>query len=172
MTEKKNPAKNSQEASSPWQAGFKRLAQPMERRTFLKLGLGAIGAAYACLMGYPLYRYLASPLEDAAGEGTVNEVTLDNVLSLPKNSALMFKFGSRPAMLIRHEDDSWTALSAVCTHLGCTAHYQPDKKNIYCPCHGGVYDSVTGANVSGPPPAPLTQFKVRVHDGKITVSRT
>jgi cytochrome b6-f complex iron-sulfur subunit len=172
MAEKNKLPKNSPEESSNWEVGFKRLAQPMERRTFLKLGLGAMGAVYACLVGYPLYRYLASPLEDAASEGLVNEVTLDNALLLPKNSALMFKFGNKPAMLIHHEDDSWTALSAVCTHLGCTPVYQPEKKDIYCPCHGGIYDAYTGANISGPPPKPLTQFKVSVHDGKITVSRT
>ncbi len=148
------------------------LNDPMERRTFLKVAIGTLGAIYAGAVGYPIYRYLASPVEEAALEGAVNEVTLDNALDLPKNAALMFKFGPGPAMLIHHDDDSWTALSAVCTHLGCTPSYVPDKKIIYCPCHGGTYDPRTGANISGPPPKPLTEYKVSIANGKITVSRT
>ncbi len=111
-------------------------------------------------------------MEEGDLAGAVSKVTLDNALTLPVNSALMFKFGTGPAMLIHHEDDSWTALSAVCTHLGCTPSYLPDKKEIYCPCHGGVYDARTGGNISGPPPKPLTLYKVSIENGKITVSRS
>ena len=144
---------------------------PTERRTFLKMAIGTLGAIYAAAVGYPVYRYLASPVEEAAMEGAVKEITLDNAMALPKNAALIFKFGANPAMLIHHDNDTWTALSAVCTHLGCTPSYEPDKKIIYCPCHGGVYDSFTGANISGPPPKPLTEYKVSIANGKITVSR-
>jgi len=143
-----------------------------ERRTFLKTAIGVLGAVYAGAVGYPVYRYLSSSVEESLLESAVNEVTLDNALSLPKNSALMFKFGASPAMLIHQPDGTWTALSAVCTHLGCTPGYQPDKKIIYCPCHGGVYDPHTGANISGPPPKPLTEYKVAIANGKITVSRS
>lgn len=143
-----------------------------ERRTFLKTAIGVLGAVYAGAVGYPVYRYLASSVEESLMESAVNEVTLDNALALPKNAALMFKFGSAPAMLIHQPDGGWTALSAVCTHLGCTPSYQPDRKVIFCPCHGGVYDAHTGANISGPPPKPLTEYKVVIADGKITVSRS
>ncbi|HVZ81039.1 MAG TPA: Rieske (2Fe-2S) protein [bacterium] len=144
---------------------------PTERRTFLKGAIGTLGVIYAGAVGYPIYRYLASPVEESMMAGAVNEVTLDNAISLPKNAAMFFKFGSRPAMLIHHDDDTWTALSAVCTHLGCTPSYEPAQKIILCPCHGGVYNARTGANISGPPPKPLTEFKVAIANGKITVSR-
>ncbi len=145
---------------------------PLERRGFLKLAAGALGACYAAAIGYPVYRYLASPVEQAAQTAAVTEVTLpDGTLDLPKNTALMFKFGVKPAVLIHHEDDSWSALSAVCTHLGCTVSYEQDKQVLYCPCHGGVYNATTGANIAGPPPKPLTEYKVAISNGKITVSR-
>lgn len=141
------------------------------RRTFLKVAAGALGACYAGGIGYPVYRYLASPVEKAESVAAVNEVTVPDVGTIPRNAALMFKFGTKPAMLIHHEDDSWSALSAVCTHLGCTAGYDPQEKRIFCPCHNGVYDAKTGANVSGPPPKPLDQFKVVIVEGKAVVSR-
>ena len=65
----------------------------------------------------------------------------------------MFKFGTAPAMLIHHEDGRWVAMTAVCTHLGCTVQYEPQADRIHCACHGGVYNAYTGANVSGPPPS-------------------
>jgi cytochrome b6-f complex iron-sulfur subunit len=48
--------------------------------------------------------------------------------------------------------------------------YEPQANRIHCACHGGVYDARTGANVSGPPPKPLTRFKVAVNDGGVEVS--
>jgi cytochrome b6-f complex iron-sulfur subunit len=85
---------------------------------------------------------------------------------------MMFKFGPKPALLIHHADGTWVAMSAVCTHLGCTVQYEGPQNRIFCACHGGVYDARTGANVSGPPPKPLSQFRVEVSDGRVVISRT
>jgi cytochrome b6-f complex iron-sulfur subunit len=138
------------------------------RRAFLV----AAGAADTAALGYPIYRYLASPMEMAMNATAITEVTLKDAEKLPKGSVLMFKFGTAPAMLIHHTDDTWVALTAVCTHLGCTVQYEPQANRIHCACHGGVYDPHTGANVSGPPPKPLKRFKVAVSDGGVEVSRT
>lgn len=146
--------------------------EPMSRRALLGAGIGVAGACYAAALGYPIYRYLASPAEEAEALGKVTEVEVPDGAKLPVGAALMFKFGARPALLIRHAEDDWVALDAKCTHLGCTVQYQPDQKRIYCACHGGVYDAQTGANVSGPPPRPLTPFRVEVSDGKVVVYRT
>lgn len=140
------------------------------RRAFL-VAAGAAGACYAAALGYPVYRYLASPNEMALSASAVTEVTLKDAQKLPKGSALMFKFGPSPAMLIHHEDCRWIALTAVCTHLGCTVQYEPQMDRIHCACHGGVYNADTGANVSGPPPKPLKLFKVAVNDAGVQVSR-
>jgi len=144
---------------------------PLDRRGFLKLAAGVIAAGYAGAIGYPVYRYIASPVEQAAMASAVTEVTLDNALSLPLNSSLIFKFGTTPALLIHHADGTFTALAAVCTHLGCTVNYNPEKKVIFCPCHSGVYNAQTGANISGPPPKPLKQYQVTISNGKVVISR-
>jgi cytochrome b6-f complex iron-sulfur subunit len=85
--------------------------------------------------------------------------------------ALMFRFGSRPTMLIHHKDGTMVCLTAVCTHLGCTVQYQPEQEHIHCACHGGVYDARTGANISGPPPKPLQRFNVERANGEILITR-
>ncbi len=56
------------------------------------------------------------------------------------------------------------AFSAICSHLGCLVNYRRDRREFVCPCHGGKYD-LSGKNISGPPPAPLTRFPVRIQDG-------
>ncbi len=141
------------------------------RRAFL-IAAGAAGLCYVTALGYPVYRYLASPAEMASSAAAVTEVTLKDAQKLPTGSVLMFKFGTSPAMLIHHLDGAWVALTAVCTHLGCTVQYEPQLNRIHCACHGGVYDPRTGANVSGPPPRPLKLFKVAVNETGVEVSRT
>lgn len=145
--------------------------KPLSRRAFVKTGVAAVGAVYAAALGYPVYQYLATAAHRTDAEAAVKEVVLDGAEKLPKESAMIFKFGGRPALLIHHGDDSWTALSAVCTHLGCTVQFDPAKTRIFCACHGGIYDSKTGSNVSGPPPKPLAMFQVQVGEGKVVVSR-
>jgi len=141
------------------------------RRAFLAAA-GAAGVLYTAALAYPIYRYLASPEEMALSATAVTEVTLKDAEKLPLGSVLMYKFGSRPAMLIHHENGKWVSMTAVCTHLGCTVQYEPQADRIHCACHGGVYNAYTGANVSGPPPKPLTTYKVAVSDTGVQVSLT
>ncbi|MBS1713103.1 MAG: Rieske (2Fe-2S) protein [Armatimonadetes bacterium] len=145
--------------------------QGFTRRGFVKVALGGVGLAYAAAIGYPIYRYLNSPVEASIAMAAVKEVTLPDADKLPKGSALMYKFGVRPAMLIHHKDDTWVSLDAVCTHMGCTVAYDPNADMINCACHGGKYDAKTGENVSGPPPRPLTRYEVTVSPGSVLVQR-
>ncbi|HSZ15653.1 MAG TPA: Rieske (2Fe-2S) protein [Terracidiphilus sp.] len=140
------------------------------RRGFL-VAAAAAGLCYTAALAYPIYRYLASPEEMESSATAVTEVTLKDAQKIPAGSVLMFKFGTSPAMLIHHEDGRWIALTAVCTHLGCTVQYEPQADRIHCGCHGGVYNAYTGANVSGPPPKPLKLFKVAVQETGVNVSR-
>jgi len=58
--------------------------------------------------------------------------------------------------------------SAICSHLGCLVSYHKEKQEFICPCHGGKYD-LTGRNIFGPPPAPLTRFPLKIQDGMLLV---
>ncbi|HTI98338.1 MAG TPA: Rieske (2Fe-2S) protein [Dongiaceae bacterium] len=159
--------KQSQSYNPPADSG----PDGLSRRSFVRVALGGAGLCYAAAIGYPVYRYLASPVEKSAAEAAVTEVTLKDAQKIPTGSVLMFKFGSKPTMLIHHPDGTWIALTAVCTHLGCTVQYQPENNIIHCACHGGTYDPNTGANISGPPPKPLLRYNVAVTDTGVVVSR-
>jgi cytochrome b6-f complex iron-sulfur subunit len=166
---------NGAAMTQPEETRLKPVAEEPCEVTTRRFFLGAAGAAgllYTAALAYPIYRYLASPEEMASEATAITEVTLKDAQKLPPASVLMFKFGTAPAMLIHHEDGRWVALSAVCTHLGCTVQYEPQADRIHCACHGGVYNPYTGANVSGPPPKPLKLFKVAVNDTGVEVSRS
>ena len=146
--------------------------EAMTRRNFARVTLGGVSLCYAAAVGYPIYRYLQAPVEKAELMAAITEVTLKDAQKLPPGSALMFKFGVEPCLLIHHQDTTWVALSARCTHLGCTVQYQPEQGRIHCACHGGVYDPHTGKNISGPPPRPLASYVTKVTDAGVLVTRS
>ena len=142
--------------------------RPMPRRGFVEYLLGGGILATAAAFLYPVLRYFVPPPVANLG---VNEVVAAKVGALKPNSAMIFRFGNRPGLLILEADgNTYHALSATCTHLGCTVQYRPDRKEIWCPCHNGIYN-LNGGNVSGPPPRPLPRFDVHVRGDEIFVSR-
>ena len=141
------------------------------RRAFLAAA-GAAGVLYTAALVYPIYRYLASPEEMALSATAVTEVTLKDAHKLPAGSVLMFKFGTRPAMLIHHEDGRWISMTAVCTHLGCVTAWRPELELIACPCHGSKFH-IDGVKIEGPAPRPLPWLKTWLNDdGNLMVDRS
>ena len=137
------------------------------RRRFLNLLLGVSGLALVGGIIYPIFRYLMPPKNPGSMTGKV-EVGPES--EFRPGSGTIFRFGDKPGILIRGPDGSLAAYSAVCTHLGCTVGYRPDHKDIYCACHGGVYN-LNGKNIAGPPPKPLEKYHVKVENGKVYVSK-
>jgi len=140
------------------------------RRGFINWFLGTAAGAFLISVVYPLSRYLVPP---EVGESTAGTVTLADVKpdSVKPNSGQIFKFGSRPGILIRTPAGDLRAFSAVCTHLNCTVQYRSDLTQIWCACHNGHYD-LNGKNVAGPPPRPLEPFSVNVRGNQIVVSKS
>jgi len=86
---------------------------------------------------------------------------------LPEGQAALYHdpASGQPDILIRTQAGDLQAFSAVCTHAGCTVSYQGGQ--IVCPCHGGVYNTTTGAVEAGPPPSPLEKRTVTERGGEI-----
>ncbi len=137
------------------------------RRGFLNylLGTGTIATLGAIL--YPIIRFMVPP---KVVESSASTVVAAKVAEIKPNQGKIFKFGSKPGLLVKTPEGEYRAFSAICTHLDCTVQYREDEKLIWCACHNGRYD-LTGRNVSGPPPRPLEEFKVNVRGDEIIVSR-
>jgi Rieske Fe-S protein len=143
------------------------MAQQPQRRTLIQWLLGGGFAASIVSLVYPALRFMNPP---EVAEASVNEVPAGKVQDLKPNSGKIVKFGSRPALLVRVGENDWRAFSAVCTHLNCTVQYQDSTRQIWCACHNGLYD-LNGKVVSGPPPAPLEEYAVRVRGDEVVISR-
>jgi Rieske Fe-S protein len=141
-------------------------SQPTRRWVNVLLGSG-LAASVASFL-YPALRYIIPP---AVAESTSRSVVAAKAGELKNNTGKIFKFGSKPGLLVRTVDGTYRAVSAVCTHLNCTVQYREDLHQIWCACHNGLYD-VEGRNVSGPPPRPLEVFEVHVQGEDVVVTRS
>ena len=72
-----------------------------------------------------------------------------------------------PALLI-HSQSGFSALSLVCTHLGCTLETKGDS--FACPCHGSRFDN-SGNVMQGPASQALHALRVelRTQDGMLLI---
>lgn len=149
---------------------------PTRRSLLDKLGIGALVASTVGL-GYGFLRSL-----------------VPNVLYEPPRR---FKIGSPASfpegatyledsrLFIFRDQRTFQAMSAVCTHLGCTVKMvtlnQPqtvevrgqrmqEEREFHCPCHGSKYYG-DGTNYAGPAPRPLARYRLDVapDDGQLIV---
>ncbi len=138
-----------------------------KRRHFVEMFLGTGIVASLASFLYPVLRYLIPP---PSAELSSDTVLAGKIGELKPNTGKIFRFGSRPALLVLTSDGKYHAMSGVCTHLGCTVQYRSDLHNVWCACHNGMYD-LTGRNLSGPPPRPLEDYDVFVKGDEIYVQR-
>lgn len=144
--------------------GLRLRSSLVTRRQFLDGVLQAGALALAGLFAYPAVRYMWGKAEP-----TPASIRLSGAATLPAGGSRLFKYGSKPGLLIRTEEGAWRAFSAVCTHLECTVRYERNRKRIRCACHDGVYN-LAGENVSGPPPRPLSRYVVQVDGEDLVIS--
>ncbi len=137
------------------------------RRTFLHsfvarlLGLSAAGSFLSALL------FLYPPSRKNADDGLFRGADGKPLTpgDVPPGSGVVGRLGSRP-VLVLNQAGKLTALSAVCTHLGCIVAWDGDSRLIRCPCHGGVF-APDGRNIAGPPPRPLPHFPLAVVNGML-----
>jgi cytochrome b6-f complex iron-sulfur subunit len=142
------------------------LNEPVSRRGLLKyalLGFSALATAGGVLT--PIVAYLWPPKQASAAEG--GAVNVASTADLPAGTGQVFSVYNKPVLVI-NTPDGYQALSATCTHLGCILFWNQQRQLIACPCHE-AYFNTNGAVVSGPPPAPLPTYRVRVDGDQIYV---
>lgn len=72
---------------------------------------------------------------------------------------------------IVREAEGFYALSAICTHLGCTPRWLSAENKFKCPCHGSGFRK-SGINFEGPAPRPLERLKISLsEDGQLLIDR-
>jgi len=149
---------------------------PGRRALLQKLGLGSVLVALAGL-GFQWARALVPNL--------LPEAPARFKIGLPSSIADGVTFLEDRRLYIFKEGKTFHAISAACTHLGCTVRYaalnQPKTVEIggekvlvrhefQCPCHGSRFYA-DGTNYAGPAPRPLRWHRLAVSpdDGQLLV---
>ncbi|HXU74317.1 MAG TPA: Rieske (2Fe-2S) protein [Polyangia bacterium] len=130
------------------------------RRTFNLVACGAAVELWAC----------GTSLKTLTPSGNV--VTLSYAefpqLASPGGSAVVAVSGQFPLAVVRTDDATAVALSATCTHAGCTLEYAPERTQLHCNCHDANF-TLDGAVVSGPTVIPLPVYPATPGADAITV---
>ena len=129
----------------------------MERRGFIKKGLSWLAyISGAAALAYPVFSFM-----------NFRKTRKKTVVFHPDEqlAAANFKEG---VFLIKKGAD-FKALSARCTHLGCTINYDAVSRQFKCPCHGSIF-AISGKWISGPAKKDLITVPVkREANGNIEV---
>jgi cytochrome b6-f complex iron-sulfur subunit len=98
-----------------------------------------------------------------------SSINLD--LTLAENSSLNTSGSSKLVqnILIINTGTKIVALSAICTHQGCTVGYNSGVGDIECPCHGSTY-SLSGSVTNGPAISPLRSYAVSQTGNVLTIT--
>lgn len=127
------------------------------------LGAGAVVWAAGTVIPAGVYLWPAGsrgPGNEYAEAGPVTDFAV--------GSGRMIQKEGKPVIVIRTREDEFHALSAVCTHLACIVRWDPDTRQIHCPCHAGLF-APDGSVIGGPPPRALTPLRVVVVNDEVRV---
>jgi thiosulfate dehydrogenase [quinone] large subunit len=65
-----------------------------------------------------------------------------------------------PALVVQVTRGEFRAFSAICPHAGCTVQFDGTNDVFACPCHGSVFNAMTGAVLQGPATTGLSSIPV------------
>lgn len=136
------------------------------RRQFLNGLLGGWLGALAASLLYPVLRFIFPP----AREPDQVILPFSDFEAMEPNTVKSFAWGSKPGLVKRNDDGSFTAFVAVCTHLDCNVTYLPEQRKFFCACHDGWYDE-DGIQIAGPPPRPLRRLNLAVEGADLVIKR-
>jgi Rieske Fe-S protein len=126
----------------------------LSRRDFFKLARNSFLYLSGGLVMGGLIRFL----DFEANPAPQTEFDLGPISAYPLNSRTMI---SHPPAVLIHDEMGISALSLVCTHLGCTV--KEGAQGFECPCHGSHFDD-DGNMLNGPAKSHLKSLRVQMTD--------
>lgn len=99
------------------------------------------------------------------GETSAAPVLADTTVTLDEKSPLntvggsqVIEIGGNKVIVARTGENSYSAVSAKCTHKGATLKYDDAAKQFSCPSHSSKF-GIDGAVAKGPAKDPLKTYK-------------
>ena len=143
---------------APVDAAKHHLAKDGRRRTLLLRGAQWAAATAGIFFLYPLLRFTSFRIPPKP-----------RLIEVPAPLPLSGVHIGHDFILFATADGA-TAVSRICTHLGCRVNYQQDKQYIECPCHQSRF-TPEGQRIAGPAKKNLPTYEVTVNKdatGRVT----
>lgn len=99
-----------------------------------------------------------------------NTITIDLTIQSRLKTSGNWLLIENARTLVINVNGSFTALSSVCTHEGCTTNWTFSVDRFTCTCHGSEFDP-SGRVLNGPATSPLTQYPTQVNGNSLTITR-
>lgn len=119
----------------------------MERRSFIQRLSLMLASAAGIIAGISFLRQFSRRISRGNSKvkvGRLNDFPVDTYTYVDEHKLFVYR-----------DHEAMKAVSAVCTHLGCTIMKTTD--GFECPCHGSCYDQ-QGEVLSGPAPTALSWY--------------
>lgn len=141
------------------------------RRELLQgLGVAAIGALVVAAGCGQQGSSLPTAASSSCGAGECIDLSMaENKPLTTTGGAMLVDTAGDTIMVVRVSDTKVVALSAICTHAGCSMDYIPGQTVIDCACHGSQF-ATDGSVLRGPAVRPLRVYNVTMVNNMITVS--
>jgi menaquinol-cytochrome c reductase iron-sulfur subunit len=147
------------------------------RRTFLQRLTGGVLGLVAAVGSWPMFRALVPNI--------LYEPPKRIRIGAPGGFQNGMTYLEEHRLFLLRDGNSYSAVSGICSHLGCTVKFAPFEQTqqltvrgiefeslgeFHCPCHGSKFHG-DGTNYSGPAPRPLQWHHVEVSpkDGSLVV---
>ena len=149
----------------------------LTRRSFFGRSIAAIAGLITLGLAVPIAGYIALPAfrqrRDYWSEvGPLNDLQINSPKELDVvqsvSSGWMKTETTRSVWAFRKPNGEIVVYSPICPHLGCGYHWDDEKKEFLCPCHGSIFD-LDGKVLGGPAPRSLDTLPAKGEGDRLFV---
>ena len=139
------------------------------RRVVLQtIGAGTVGCMMAACVGGNSEGNVPAGKAEMCGDRALCVDLRENPELAEVGGILFFSQApGRKIFVMRTPEGQLRAVSAICTHQGCTVEWD-GSEGFDCPCHGSRF-TATGAVTRGPALAPLRGFTTTLEGDLLTI---
>lgn len=144
-------------------------ANACQAATLIAFGHALSAILQGCSSEDPLSASANLPKIQATAVSGVVTLTIDASSPLATvGNAAQVQYGSGTLLVARTAQDTFAAVTAICTHQSCTI--TNFSSQIYtCPCHGSQFDT-NGQVKKGPASSALRKYQTQFANNQLTIT--